>query len=422
MGSRIVAVLVPVVLSRFLPPTSVTSVSFVILAAALPLLALATGCGTIRTPSSATATAQAQPPAPLTASEIAALLPSQVRDRGGWSEAIANALGANQLPLDRTSACTVIAVIAQESGFDADPAVPGLAAIAAARIDHYKAKLGPFGEPLFDRLLSGRAPDDARPFRERLARLRTERDADVLFRDLLAYYQVNHPALFTAAEWAGKLTDLDGLASLNPITTAGSMQVSVRFAEEWAIARKGKTATSDSVRDALYTRPGGVYYGTARLLSYPAQYDRVLFRFADYNAGLYASRNAAVQAQLSRLTGRKLMLDGDLLSYDRSGKPHDEESESERAVQAFAQRYAPQLSVGAIRQDLLREKTIGFEGTETYRAIKTVAAQKLGDAAGYATLPQVAITSPKLKGTRSTAWYVQSVDRRYQTCIGKPGR
>ncbi len=390
--------------------------------AVLPSLLLATGCGTaVRTPCGATAASQPSPPPPLLPRDIAGLIPGQVRDRGGWSDAIANALAANGLPLERTSACVVIAVIGQESGFDADPAVPGLAAIAAARVDRYKAKLGPFGDPLLDRLLSGRAPDDARPFRVRLARLRTERDADLLFRDLLAYYEVNHPALFTAAEWAGKLDDID-LADLNPITTAGSMQVSVRFAEEWARAHKGKTATPGAVRDALYTRAGGVYYGTARLLAYPVPYDRVLFRFADYNAGLYTSRNAAVQAQLAWLTRRKLTLDGDLLSYERSGRPNDDESESERAVQAFARRYAPQLSAAAIRRDLLGEKTIGFEATETYRAITTVAAQKLGHAAEYAILPQVAVTSPKLKGTRSTAWFAQSVDRRYQACMGPPGQ
>ena len=403
------AMLSPVVLARLRLPTLAVFV-------ALSPLVLTGGCGATRAPGGGAV--RWDPPAPLTRSGIAALIPGHVRDRGGWSEAIANALAANEVPLERTTACAVIAVIAQESGFDADPAVPGLAAIAAARIDHYKAKLGPLGDPVFDRLLSGRAPDDARPFRARLARLRTERDADLLFRDLLAYYEVNHPALFTAAEWAGKLTDLDGLAALNPITTAGSMQVSVRFAEEWAREHKGRTATPGGVRDALYTLPGGVYYGTARLLAYPVQYDRALFRFADYNAGLYASRNAAVQAQLSQLSGRKLTLDGDLLSYDRSGRPRDEESESERAVQAFAQRYAPQLYAGAIRRDLLGEKTLGFEGTETYQAIKTVASHKLGHLAGYATLPQVAVMSPKLKGTHSTAWYAQSVDRRYQTCVG----
>ncbi|HET6150419.1 MAG TPA: DUF1615 family protein [Polyangia bacterium] len=409
------AVLVPVVDTRLLSAT-------VAVLAALPSLALVTGCGAPRMPASASPQPPPRPPAPLTTPEIVALIPHQVRDRDGWGEAIANALAANELLLERTSACAVIAVIGQESGFAADPAVPGLAAIAAARIDREKARLGPFGDPVFDRLLSGRAPDDARSFRERVAGLRTERDADVLFRDLLAYYQVNHPVLFGAAEWAGKLTDLDGLAGLNPITTAGSMQVSVRFAEEWARAHKGETATPGSVRDALYTRAGGVYYGTARLLAYPARYDRLLFRFADYNAGLYASRNAAVQAALSWLTGRRLALDGDLLSYDRGGKPTEQESESERAVQAFARRHAPRLSAGAIRRDLLGEKTIGFEQTETYLAIKTVTAQKLGQPPSYATLPQVTVTSPKLRGTRSTAWFAQSVDRRYQTCVGTPGR
>jgi hypothetical protein len=399
-------------------PLAVARLAVLACMAAVP--AFVTGCGVAPTPGSPTA--PSQPPVPLTGSEIAALVPGHVRDRGGWGEAIANALAANELLRDRTSACAVIAVIGQESGFDADPAVPGLAAIAAARLDRYKARLGPLGDPVVDRLLSGRAPDDARPFRQRLAGLRTERDADVLFRDLLAYYEVNHPALFTAAEWAGKLTDLDGLADLNPITTAGPMQVSVRFAEEWARAHKGKTATSASVRDALYTRPGGVYYGTARLLAYPAHYDRVVFRFADYNAGLYASRNAAVQAQLSWLTGRKLTLDGDLLSYDRSGKPRDTESESERAAQTFADRHERRLSVDDIRRDLLAEKTLAFEDTDTYRAITSAAAQSLGRPASYAVLPQVAVSSPKVKGTRSTAWFAQSVDRRYQACLNTPDR
>jgi hypothetical protein len=176
------------------------------------------------------------------------------------------------------------------------------------------------------------------------------------------------------------------------------------------------------VRDALYTRPGGVYYGTARLLAYPAHYDRVVFRFADYNAGLYASRNAAVQAQLSWLTGRKLTLDGDLLSYDRSGKPRDTESESERAAQAFAERHERRLSVDDIRRDLLAEKTLAFEDTDTYRAITSAATRSLGRPASYAVLPQVAVSSPKVKGTRSTAWFAQSVDHRYQACLNTPDR
>ena len=356
---------------------------------------------------------------PLTAAQIAALLPEHVRDGRGWSEAIWNALSANELTVDQPSACAVIAVIGQESGFQDDPVVPGLAALVRARIDRYKSKLGPLGDPLFERLLAGRAPDNARSFQQRLDSVRSERDVDVLFRDLLAYYQANHPALFTAVRWAGKLIELDDLAELDPITTAGSMQVSVRFAEQWGRAHPGSAAAAGSVRDALYTRAGGVYYGTARLLAYPVRYDQALFRFADYNAGFYASRNAALQAQLTLLTGVKLALDGDLLAYEKNGEPRDEDSASARAVQTFAARFAPRLSPRDIHRDLLTEKTLAFEDTATFRAVQAAAAQHLAGPVAYAVLPDVALTSPKLSRTLSTAWFAHAVDRRYQACLAR---
>jgi hypothetical protein len=357
----------------------------------------------------------------LGAGEIAELIPARYRDRAAWGDAIANALAANSLPVDKQSACAVIAVIAQESGFEADPVVPGMAKIAASRIDRYKDRLGPIGEPLFRRLLAGRAPDDARSFQQRLATVRTERDVDLLFRDILAYYEVNHPVIFTAANLGGKLADVGSLADLNPITTAGPMQVSVRFAEEWARARKGKTATSATVRESLYTRAGGVYYGTARLLAYPVRYDDIIYRFADYNAGVYASRNAAVQSQLTQLTGKKLVLDGDLLSYEKDGSARDDETESMRALQSFAQRFAPDLSPRQLRRDLQKEKTLDFEDTATYRALKTAVAPPAAPPAPYASLPQVAISSPKFTRTRSTAWFARAVQRRYHSCLAADG-
>src|SRR5450432_1371583 len=233
------------------------------------------GCGSGRTALRGVAPPTESPA--LSPPEIAALIPARVDDRPGWSQAISNAIFANHLKADRESVCAVIAVIGQESGFAEDPVVPGLAALAAARVERYRARLGPLGEPLFRALLEGHAPGDSRSFRARLATVRTEHDVDRLFRDLLAYYQANHPAIFATFDLVGKLLDLDSLADLNPITTAGSMQVSVRFAEDWARAheeedqsekksgKQGPARAASSfvtVRESLYTRRGGVYYGT----------------------------------------------------------------------------------------------------------------------------------------------------------------
>jgi hypothetical protein len=93
------------------------------------------------------------------------------------------------------------------------------------------------------------------------------------------------------------------------------MQVKVDFAK-----KLNPDLSDESVRELLYTRGGGVRTGTARLIGYAASYDDVVYRFADYNAGVYASRNAAFQQMLEDLTGIALDNDGDLLIYNKNGE------------------------------------------------------------------------------------------------------
>lgn len=356
-------------------------------------------------------------PPRVTVEQAVQLVPPGKKEREGWAEDVLAALEAHRQYPSAEAVCSVLAVIEQESGFEANPAVPGLSRIVREKLDAYADKLGPLGPPAVKGLLEGKAPGYSQNFEQRLAQVKTERDLDRIFRELLEYYESEYPKTYFAAQVASSLVKSTRLEDLNPITTAGSMQVSVRFAEELA---GGDERALQRVREELYTRSGGVYYGTARLLGYEAHYSEPLYRFADYNAGYYASRNAAVQSQVSRLTGIKLVTDGDLLAYDKQGEPVDQDSNSLKAVLAFRERYVPEdVSERRVRKDVEKEKELAFEETDTWSAIKRVYQEQTGETPNYEQLPAVTIRSPKMSGDKSTAWFAQSVNKRYKKCMDR---
>src|SRR5690242_19568203 len=66
---------------------------------------------------------------------IAKLIPAKVAARDGWAVDIFAAFEALEIAPTTENASAVIAIAQQESGFQSDPAVPGLPAIARREID-----------------------------------------------------------------------------------------------------------------------------------------------------------------------------------------------------------------------------------------------------------------------------------------------
>jgi hypothetical protein len=191
------------------------------------------------------------------------------------------------------------------------------------------------------------------------------------------------------------------------------MQVGVDFAEEQIRLRPYPYPRRESVRNEVFTRRGGVYFGIAYLLDYPASYSRMIYRFADFNAGRYSSRNAAFQDAVSRLSGEKLARDGDLLRY-RNGLPVSEASATQQAIISLRPRL--RLSTAEIVRDLKLEKSFAFERTPLYERLFALA-----DAAGgrrpRELLPTIDLKSPKITRQLTTEWFARRVDGRYRNCL-----
>src|SRR5262244_1426882 len=126
----------------------------------------------------------ARPPPPLGPVQVRAAFPDGVGDPAGWARDLLAAFADAGLVPDATRVCGVVAVLQQESGFQADPPVANLGGLVRARLNEEAERLGPLGPSAMERLLADRAPGDKRTFDERIRRLRTERELDLLFREM----------------------------------------------------------------------------------------------------------------------------------------------------------------------------------------------------------------------------------------------
>ncbi|MEO6518356.1 MAG: DUF1615 domain-containing protein [Pseudoxanthomonas sp.] len=327
-------------------------------------------------------------------SEIVQRMPASVADRQLWAADIETAFAAQRIEPTSENICAVLAVIEQESGYQADPTVAGLPKIARGEIDRRAASKHIPGF-LVDAALNIKS-SDGHTYAQRLQRARTERELSEIYQDLIGRVPLGN-RLF---------------ADANPVQTGGSMQVSIPFAE--SNASRYPYPVSGSIRDEVFSRRGGLYFGIAHLLGYQTPYTRKVHRFADYNAGWYASRNAAFQSAVSRASGISLALDGDLL---QPGAPLDRPGTTERAVRALGGTLA--MDERAIRSALERGDRLDFDDTALYAKVFALAEARAGKPLPRAMIPGIKLESPKITRELTTAWFATRVDERYQRCMQK---
>ncbi|WP_248281596.1 DUF1615 domain-containing protein [Aromatoleum petrolei] len=330
---------------------------------------------------------------------VYALLPPGVtRERDEWAADIVAAVMALRLAPSAENFCASIAVIEQESSFQADPVVPGLSKIVWREIEtRRKRYLIP--KMALDAALS-QPSRNGKTYRQRINALKTERQMSILYADIIGEVP------------GGKLL----LSGYNPVRTGGPMQVSVAFAEEHAREKSYAGATNGKVREAVFTRRGGVYFGIAHLLDYPAPYRTPLYRFADFNAGHYASRNAAFQMALGKVAGLALVPDGDLLRY-KDGRPSTVASATQRAALKISRRL--RLNEVEIESALRQEKDESFGSTKLYQRVFSLADEAAGRPVPREALPQIRLKSPKITSKITTAWFADRVNTRYRSCVNR---
>jgi hypothetical protein len=345
----------------------------------------------------------AQRPA-MTAAEarslIAGYLPSTLSDKEGWAADIYTPMSVLELPLTPDNICAIVSISEQESGFRADPVVPNLNRAAWTEIERQREKLG-IPTIALDVALSVKSKTGA-SYRQRIDEAKTERQLSDIFEEMIDRVPLGRTFF----------------AEHNPVRTGGPMQVGVAFAVAHAKARRYPYAVVESIRDEVFTRRGGMYFGIAHLLDYPAPYDRYRYRYADFNAGHYASRNAAFQDALAQVSGRKLALDGDLV---RPGASRDAPpGETEAAARSIARELG--MQEGEIRRDLDRGKSLEFESTQLYRRVFELADRKGAKPAARAVVPSIELQSAKFTRKLTTEWFAERVVTRHRQCLARrPG-
>lgn len=325
--------------------------------------------------------------------DIQALIPPRVAQRAAWAVDLQLVFAGLKLDPSTDNVCAVLAIAEQESTFNPDPPVPNLGKIARAEMLRRAEDLG-VPELAVTLALKIRSPD-GRSYDDRVMAVKTERELSLIYEQFIDEVPLGQ-RLF--ANW-------------NPVRTGGPMQVSIVFAENHVRSQPYPFPAQDSVRHEVFTRRGGLYFGTAHLLGYAtsAYGSAMIYRFADFNAGRYASRNAAFQQALSVATGRPLDLDGDLF-VSASAPPGQTETVARSLATAIG------MDDRAIRRELERSDSEEFDRSPLQAKVFAMAQARSGQPQPRAVLPRILLKSPKITRRLTTEWFAQRVDERFRRC------
>jgi len=330
---------------------------------------------------------------------------SDVTDLSKWGTGLTNAMKHYNLPINKENVCATIAVISQESGFKANPAVPNLGKMSIEALTE-KLQGIPLGESVLkDYLVKG-------GHLKKIQNAKTEKDLDYAYRGI----------------WDGLIKDfglkyivdtglLNGIIERNnDINTVGCGQVGVSY----ALSQNKVDTLQDiyKVRDSMYTINGCTLYTVGRLLDFQTNYNKKVYRFADYNGSKYTSRNAAFQLVVSELSKIKLDYDGDLMMWTKRENPRVVfQSNTEKAIQSISDAYNLGYNRFTIKAALIKEKELAFEETALYKNLMDLYQKQTGKKPQYAMLPVIQLTSVKLGNKFTTAKFANMVNGRYSTCI-----
>src|SRR5688500_3378621 len=179
---------------------------------------------------------------------VASYMPASLGDKEGWAADIYTPMAVLEIPLTPDNICAILSVTEQESGFKVDPPIPNLAKLSWDEIERQRERIG-IPKLVLDAALALESRN-GKSYRQRIDAAKTERELSDVFEDMIDRVPLGRTFF----------------GDRNPVRTGGPMQVSVALAIAHAKTRQYPYPVHESMRDEVFTRRGGMYFGIAHLL------------------------------------------------------------------------------------------------------------------------------------------------------------